>query len=287
MSGTGASEPAPAKVNLWLRVTGRQDDGYHLLDSLVVFADFGDMVGATAADRLSLALDGPFADAVPGGEDNLVLRAARALGNGAGAALRLTKNLPPASGIGGGSSDAAAALRVLTRLWALDPAIAEAVAPTLGADVPACLRALPCRMRGIGTQLDPVPALPACGLVLANPGIPLETARVFAARQGAFSPPFPPRRWADAAALAADIEAAGNDLQAAAIGLCPVIEDGLLRLKALPGALCAAMSGSGASCFALFASAAAAREMAARLPDAWWRWGGGLIPGGRRLDSRA
>jgi 4-diphosphocytidyl-2-C-methyl-D-erythritol kinase len=314
VSAAGVSEFAPAKVNLWLRVTGRHDDGYHLLDSLVVFADAGDVVRAAPAETLSLALDGPFAAGVPVGEENLVLRAAAMLrdaaarhphpvplpegdgtlagvvacplpqgegqGEGAftppGAALALTKTLPPASGIGGGSSDAAATLRALTRLWALDPAIAGRVAPTLGADVPVCLRATACRMRGIGDVLDPVPPLPDCGLVLANPKIPLETRSVFAARRGAFSAPFPPGTWTDAASLAADIRAAGNDLRQAAISLCPAIADVLAALAALPGALCAQMSGSGATCLALFASAAAARQAAAALPEAWWRWGGGL-----------
>lgn len=269
---------APAKVNLWLRVVGRRTDGYHLLDSLVAFAAVGDSVAATPAETLSLTVDGPFAAGVPTGEENLVLRAARALmAEGAGASLHLTKTLPPASGIGGGSSDAAAALRVLTALWRLDPAHARAVAPHLGADVPACLAARPCRMQGIGEILSPV-ALPACGLVLANPRLPLETRAVFAARAGSFSKPFPPRAWPDAAALAADIGAAGNDLQPAAIALCPAVAEVLAALRALPGTLCAAMSGSGATCFALFAEPAAAAAAAMALPPTLWRWGGGLQP---------
>ena len=272
---------APAKVNLWLRVVGRRPDGYHLLDSLVAFAAVGDTVAATPAEALSLALAGPFAAGVPTGEENLVLRAARALaaeaGMGAGASIHLAKTLPPASGIGGGSSDAAATLRVLTGLWRLDPAHARAVAPHLGADVPACLEARPFRMQGIGEILSPV-ALPDCGLVLANPRLPLETRAVFAARAGGFSKPFPPRAWPDAAALAADIGAAGNDLQPAAIALCPVIAEVLAALRALPGTLCAAMSGSGATCFALFAEPAAAAAAAMALPPTLWRWGGGLQP---------
>ena len=298
MRKAGVAAFAPAKVNLWLRVTGRREDGYHLLDSLVVFAEAGDVVHVAPAAALSLLVDGPFAAAVPEGEDNLVLRAATMLRDAAarhphplpqgegqgegvftamGANLHLTKALPPASGIGGGSSDAAATLRALTHLWALDPALGERIAPGLGADVPVCLRAEPCRMRGIGEVLEPVPTLPDCGIVLANPKIPLETRSVFAARGGPFSAPFPPGSWADAAALAAEIRAAGNDLRQAAISLCPAVADVLGALAALPGALCAEMSGSGATCFALFGSAAAARQAAATLPAAWWRWGGGLL----------
>lgn len=286
---------APAKVNLWLRVTGRRADGYHVLDSLVAFADVGDLVRAAPAAALSLTIDGPFAAGLAADETNLVLRAARALasgpaggepcpsetgqGEGRAAAITLTKNLPVASGIGGGSSDAAAALRVLSALWGLSPDAARAVAPSLGADVPVCLHAGPCRMRGTGEVIEAVPRPPDCGVVLVNPAVPLATPAVFAARAGGFSQEFPPRPWPDAGALAADIRAAGNDLQAAAIALCPPIADVLAALAGLPGALCAQMSGSGATCFALFASAAAARAAATRLPRTWWCWGGALHEG--------
>lgn len=266
---------APAKVNLWLRVTGRRADGYHLLDSLVVFADVGDVVRAAPADALSLSIDGPFAAGLAADGTNLVLRAAQALGRW-GAELKLTKNLPVASGIGGGSSDAAAALRVLSALWGVPPDAANAVAPGLGADVPVCLHARPCRMRGVGEVIEPVPPLPACGLILANPRVPLETGGVFSARIGDFSQHHAPQPWVNAAALAADIRAAGNDLQAAAITLCPPVADVLAALASLPGALCAQMSGSGATCFALFASPDAARQAATLLPSEWWRWDGGL-----------
>lgn len=274
------AEFAPAKVNLWLRVVGRRDDGYHLLDSLVAFAGIGDSLRAEPAGSLSLALGGPFAAALPAGEANLVLRAARRLaaaaGCGAAAHLTLAKHLPVAAGIGGGSADAAAALRALCQLWRLDPALTAAVAPDLGADVPVCLASRPCRMQGVGERLTPL-VLPACGIVLANPGLPIETRRVFATRTGPFAGPFPPGSWPDAAALAADIRAAGNDLTAAAMSLCPVIADVLAALARLPGALAVAMSGSGASCFALFADAGAAARAATRLPAAWWAWGGALV----------
>jgi 4-diphosphocytidyl-2-C-methyl-D-erythritol kinase len=279
VSGGAAVESfAPAKINLWLRVVGRRDDGYHLLDSLVVFAEVGDVVRAEHADKLTLAVDGPFAADVPCDGANLVLRAATALAGGPGARLTLTKNLPVASGIGGGSADAAATLRALTRLWHLDPALAARVATSLGADVPVCLHGRACRMQGVGERLDPIAPLPECGIVLCNPRVPLETHAVFAARDDAFSPSFPPRGWPDPATLAESIRAAGNDLQAAAIRLCPPITDVLAALARLPGALVAQMSGSGATCFALFPTAAAARTAAALLPAAWWRWGGALLP---------
>jgi 4-diphosphocytidyl-2-C-methyl-D-erythritol kinase len=267
-------EAAPAKVNLWLRVTGRRADGYHTLDSLVVFAGVGDVLRVEPADALSLIVDGPFGAALSDTSDNLVLRAARVLAPGRGARLMLTKNLPVASGIGGGSADAAAALRALTRLWGLDPALAVRVAPTLGADVPVCLAGQPAIMRGIGDALSPAAALPPFGLLLVNPRVALETRAVFSVRTGAVQPAVTPRPWPDVAALAADVAQAGNALADAAIALCPAIADVLAALNALPGALVAQMSGSGATCFALFESPAAARAAAPRLPVAWWRWAG-------------
>jgi len=278
---------APAKVNLFLRVTGRRDDGYHLLDSLAVFARIGDMVEAREADGLSLAIDGEEGDALAGDADNLVLRAARSLAGEAGivprAALRLSKRLPVASGIGGGSADAAAALRVLDALWrtGLDvPRLAQ-VALGLGADVPACLASRSVRMGGIGERLGAAPALPAFGMVLANPRVPLPTPAVFAARRGGFSPSAElPDAWADAASMARDLGALGNDLEAAAISLVPGIADVLAALAALPGCLLARMSGSGATCFGLFADPRAAARAADALPREWWRWGGGVASPG-------
>lgn len=263
-------EAARAKVNLWLRVTGRGADSYHTLDSLVVFAGVGDTLRAEPAETLSLTVDGPFAATLADVSDNLVLRAACALAPGRGARLTLTKNLPVASGIGGGSADAAAALRALTRLWGLDPTTAARVAASLGADVPVCLAGTPAIMHGIGDVLSPAPPLPPFGLLLVNPGVGLETRNVFSARRGAFSTPFAPRAWRDAAALAADVMAAGNDLSVAAIALCPPIADVLAALNALPGVLAAQMSGAGATCFAVFDSPAAARAAARHVPGAWW-----------------
>ncbi len=282
-AGAAVSVFAPAKINLYLRVTGRRDDGYHLLDSLVVFAAIGDTVTAAPGAALTLAASGPEEAGLPDAEQNLALRAARLLaleaGCGAGAALRLEKCLPVASGIGGGSTDAAATLRALDRLWGLgrDAADLAALGGRLGADLPVCLAARPVRMRGIGERLDPAPGLPEFGLVLANPRQALATQAVFKARDAAFSAPARlPEAWPDAAALARDIAVLGNDLEAAARRLCPVIGEVRTALAALPGCLAAGMSGSGATCFAIFADAARAAAAAAALPDAWWRWGGGL-----------
>ena len=282
-AGATVVEPAPAKVNLHLHVTGRRADGYHLLDSLVVFAGASDELRAAPAADLALSVEGPEAAGLAEEPDNLVLRAARALAAAAGrpaaAALRLEKRLPVASGIGGGSADAAAALRALARLWSpgLDDAALAAIALGLGADVPACLASRPCRMGGIGEVLAPAPRLPACGIVLANPRVALPTPAVFRARTGNVSPParLPPA-WGDAAAMARDLAMLRNDLEPPAIALCPAVAEVLAVLGSLPGCLLARMSGSGATCFALMPDAAAARRAAGLLPAGWWRWGGGL-----------
>lgn len=274
-------EAAPAKVNLFLQVAGRRPDGYHLLDSLVVFAAIGDAVTVAPAPAFTLAMDGPEAPALAAEADNLVLRAARALAAAAGvetaAALHLEKHLPVASGIGGGSADAAATLRALSALWGLPAALARGVAPGLGADVPACLVADALRMTGIGEVITPAPALPEFGLVLANPRVPVATPAVFRALAGRFSgPAMLPAGWTDAAAMASDLAHLSNDLEAPAVEICPAIGLVLTALNALPGALLARMSGSGATCFAILPDAASATHAAAMLPAAWWRWGGGL-----------
>ena len=280
-------EPAPAKVNLYLHVTGRRADGYHLLDSLVVFGPAMDIVAAEPAAALSLAVEGPFGAGLAAEADNLVLRAARALADDAGiatgAALRLVKRLPVASGIGGGSADAAAALRLLDRLWGLGLPAARlaAIGARLGADIPVCLAARPLRMQGVGELLLPAPALPECGLLLVNPGVALATPAVFRARPPGFTAAASlPAGWADAVAMAGDLAALHNDLEAPAIGLCPPVAAVLAALRALPGCLLARMSGSGATCFGLFADSAGAAAAAAGLPGAWWRSAGGLFQGG-------
>lgn len=271
---------APAKVNLTLHVTGKRADGYHLLDSLVAFAGVGDTLAFDAADGLSLTLTGPTAAALQADEDNIVLRAARALAAHAGVAPRaritLTKRLPVAAGIGGGSADAAAALRGLVRLWKLD--IPEddlrAIGLTLGADVPVCLAGRPTAMTGVGEHLAPAPALPPAWLVLVNPRRPLSTPAVFKARSGEFTAPAPlTAPPADAQALAVALAARRNDLTQAAISLEPVVADMLALIAAQPGCLLARMSGSGATCFGLFADTATAQPAAAALTAAqpgWW-----------------
>ena len=277
------TERAWAKINLTLHVTGRRSDGYHLLDSTVVFANVGDVLEARPADTLRLMIDGPFSAGLASEPDNLVLRAARMLaaetGHPAKAALRLEKNLPVASGIGGGSADAAATLRLLARMW--DVALPTPLAVTsLGADVPVCLGGRAARMRGIGEVLEPLPPLPPVGLVLVNPGVPVATAEVFRARSGAFSMAQPlPSRWTDAAALAAWLRLGTNDLEMAAGQVRAEIGVTLDAVAAVPGCLLARMSGSGATCFGLFASPAAAETAAADLiRPGWWCWGGALAP---------
>jgi 4-diphosphocytidyl-2-C-methyl-D-erythritol kinase len=281
------TEQAPAKVNLYLHLTGRRGDGYHLLDSLAVFAGIGDSLSAAAAETLSLDVAGPFAGALVGEPDNLVLRAARALaaaaGVTAGARLVLDKHLPVASGIGGGSADAAATLRLLCRLWCLapPPAVLHRVAVELGADVPACLAAVATRMGGIGERLEPPPVLPACGIVLVNPGIQVATAAVFRTRRGPWSEPAAlPAGWDDVAGMAADLGKLRNDLEPAAIALRPVIGAVLAELAATPGCLLARMSGSGATCFGLYDDAAVAGAALGYLQKQdRWSWAGSLRPG--------
>jgi 4-diphosphocytidyl-2-C-methyl-D-erythritol kinase len=285
---TMLSERASAKINLHLHVVGRRPDGYHLLDSLVVFAGAADTLTVEPSDGLSLAVTGPFAAGLDGEADNLVLRAARVLAAHAGvpatARLVLEKNLPVASGIGGGSADAAAALRLLSRFWSLDvgQGTLAAIAGNLGADVPVCLSGRAAVMSGIGEILAPAPPLPRSGIVLVNPGIAVSTPAVFRAREGEFSAAvaWPERGWKDAEALARDLRATVNDLEAPALRLAPPIADSLEALRAAPGCLLARMSGSGATCFGLFADAAAARLAASSLDHpGWWVWGGEINAG--------
>ena len=276
---------APAKLNLYLHVVGRRPDGYHLLDSLVAFAAAGDELTFAPAPALSLALDGPFGERLGADDDNLVLKAARALaaqsGRQPGAAIRLIKRLPVASGIGGGSADAAATLQGLNRLWNLDlPATALArIGLGLGADVPVCLAGVPSFFGGIGDEIVPAGPLPRAHVVLVNPGVPLATAAVFRAQaQAATDARYSqPARWTeavpDALAFAGLLAKRGNDLTAAAIGLLPAIAAVLAALEQQRPCLLARLSGSGATCFGLFAERGEAREAAAAIaaahPD-WW-----------------
>ncbi|SER67858.1 4-diphosphocytidyl-2-C-methyl-D-erythritol kinase [Tranquillimonas rosea] len=262
---------APAKVNLTLHVTGRRADGYHLLDSLVVFADAADRVTVEPAEAWSLTVSGPMAASVPGGDDNLVLRAAR-MTEGPPARISLDKRLPVAAGIGGGSADAAA---VLTALHRLDGRAIPDDVVTLGADVPVCLHGRPTRMSGIGETQAEVPDLPGCALVLVNPGVPVPTPAVFAALTRRENPPMPEDlpHWRDAETFARWLSTQRNDLEDVARMEAPAVGVALSRLQATDGCLLSRMSGSGATCFGLYADSvqanAAAAELAALHPD-WW-----------------
>ena len=280
---------APAKLNLYLHVVGRRADGFHLLDSLVAFADIGDDITVSPAHSLNVAITGPFAEelAAHDPKQNLVWRAgevlARELGRPPGALVILEKNLPIASGIGGGSSDAAATLTSLAALWnaKLAPERMATLGASLGADVPACLAGHAAFIGGVGELVAPAPALPETHLVLVNPGRPLPTPDVYRSRQGPFGQP---ARFAHAPAnvteLAAILKARRNDLTDAARAIVPEIDDVLTALMACDGALLARMSGSGATCFALFADNAAASAAAARLRginSGWWVANGRLV----------
>ena len=279
-------EPAPAKVNLTLRVLGRRPDGYHEIESLVVFAAVGDALAFTPGRSLALAVRGPTAAAAGDLADNLVLKAARALAERvAGLELgrfALSKRLPVAAGLGGGSTDAAAALRLLARhnRIAPDDARLMAAARATGADVPVCLDPQPRLMRGIGEMLSPPLTLPALPALLINPRVSVATKDVFAAlgagplAQHASSAPAD-AGWSggDRQELMDFVARHGNDLEPPAISLHPAIAQALATLRALPGCRLARMSGSGASCFGLFdskrAAAAAARALRVAQPQ-WW-----------------
>jgi 4-diphosphocytidyl-2-C-methyl-D-erythritol kinase len=290
---------ARAKINLYLHVVGRRADGYHLLDSLVVFADLGDRLRIEPSEGLSLAIDGPFGAGLSAGDDNLVLRAARALATAlaekglaaGGGAMRLTKHLPVASGIGGGSADAAAALIGLARLWRVPEGAVDLmqIGLSLGADLPVCLAGRPCFMGGIGEALEPAPPLPPASLLLVNPGIAVSTPSVFKARSGPFSEP---ARWRDSlsslAALTARLDRCRNDLEAPAMAIGPVIGEVLTSLRKLPSLSIARMSGSGATCFGLFEDPAQAHQAASRLKAAhpsWWVASAPMLTRAAAFDS--
>jgi 4-diphosphocytidyl-2-C-methyl-D-erythritol kinase len=286
---------ARAKINLYLHVVGRRGDGYHELDSLVAFAELGDRLSFAPAADLTLSVDGPFAPGLDAGPGNLVLKSAGLLrarfGGTKGAAIRLEKHLPVAAGLGGGSADAAAALIGLSRLWGLaaGPEELAPLATELGADVAVCLAGRPSFMGGIGERMEPAPALPELGMILANPGVPLPTREVFAARTGPFSDP---ARFAGPVSHAEELvrllKGRRNDLTEPALRLVPQIGEVLSSLEEVPGVLLAHMSGSGATCFGLTRSFAEAERGAgwlrARHPK-WWvaatRLHGALPPAGK------
>lgn len=290
------AEKAPAKINLTLRVTGRREDGYHELESLVAFADIADRLFLAPDDKASLAIAGPFAAACGPVDDNLVLKAVRALGERLGGLktgrFELEKNLPVAAGIGGGSADAGTALRLLARVngIAMDDARLASAARATGADVPVCLDPHARIMRGIGERLSEPVAIPRLDAVLVNPGVPLSTREVFArfagsqgggksGSQGSGKPGSQrggkplgriPR---GQDALISFLGEHGNDLDEAAMACCRGVSDVLRTLRAQRGVRLARMSGAGPTCVALFSTAGEASEAARLLTEAnrnWW-----------------
>jgi 4-diphosphocytidyl-2-C-methyl-D-erythritol kinase len=257
-------EIAAAKLNLALHIRGKLPDGRHRIETIFAFCNDGDRLTADPADTLSLKTSGLFARDLGPSEDNLVLRAAKALRDSAGiaegAALHLDKQLPVASGIGGGSADAAATLRLLTSLWHIDPAHASTVAPSLGSDVPACLISLAAKGEGAGDELSLVDSAGISGIpvLLANPRVALSTAEVYAHWNGIDQGPLE------------DWRKGNNGLDSAATALVPQIETVLAWLQAQPGANFVRLSGSGATCFALFDSDEQRDRATEAVPREWW-----------------
>jgi len=287
---TALQEPACAKINLTLHITGKRNDGFHTLKSLVVFAQFGDMLSAIASDEISLTISGPFAGELSN-TDNLVIKAAQALadacGAARGAALHLEKNLPPASGMGGGSADAAATLRILQKLWGINLSADELqrLALKLGADVPVCLAQSPAIMRGIGEKLEPVSPFPTLPIVLVNPGVHVSTPDVFKALNydptNAPGPAAPPPELISGEVLLDWLPQTRNDLMAPAINLSPSIVDALDVLNAANNCHFARMSGSGATCFGLYPDMQSAKDAAQTIQNAnpgWWVQATTILP---------
>jgi len=287
---SGAGEPACAKINLALHVTGQRADGYHLLQSLVVFADVADRISAEPAQESGLTVSGPFAPDLDGPQsDNLVLRAARSFLSEAerpeAFQLHLEKNLPVASGIGGGSADAAAVLRLLHTRFpdALDEATLQRLALDLGADVPVCLLSKPAIMSGIGEDLEPAPSLPRVGMVLINPGVGVSTPSVFKHLKTRENPPLPalPAAFESPEHLFSVLSETRNDLEGPARFVCPEIENVLHALNTDKDVRFARMSGSGATCFGLCVPGAETR-IAARIHAVhpqWWVAAGRILTG--------
>jgi len=260
----------PAKVNLTLHVTGQRDDGYHTLDSLAMFADIGDRITITLPGDYGLTVEGPMAEGVPTDDSNLVLQAARMMRMRAD--IRLEKHLPNAAGLGGGSGDAAATLRVLSG-FAGKPVPGDGI--ELGADVPLCLQSKAARVTGIGDTVTPVPDLPVLDAVLVNPRLPVLTAEVFKRLEHKVNRPMPEKipGFETASELIAWLRDMRNDLQDATISAEPVIRQVLETLEKTPGCLLARMSGSGGTCFGLYKDAETAGSAAGRLNQdfpAWW-----------------
>ncbi len=282
MPAAGAALIAPAKVNLALHVTGRRADGYHLLDSVAVFADFGDRVEIAPSRRLEVRVSGRFAAHAPGDRDNLAWRAAEAFFRHTGrppeVSIGVEKNIPAGAGLGGGSADAAAVLRALDSFTGagVSPRDLGVLGLALGADVPMCLSGCALRARGIGEDIAPLAGWPALPMVLVWPGRAVSTPAVFSALASRENPPLPELPGAETLAvtdIAAWLGACRNDLEAPALQIAPEIGAALGGLRATDGCLVARMSGSGSACFGLYAERAEAEAAAARLaaaqPD-WW-----------------
>lgn len=280
---------APAKINLALHVTGRRADGYHLLDSLVVFTRFGDRLTITPSEVDGFDIAGPYGEFLPADETNLVLRALATMraetGRDDPVHIQLEKNLPVASGVGGGSSDAAATFRALNDLWAagLSPHRMAAIAAPLGADMPMCLAASPLIAEGIGDELTFIHGMPQYPMVLVNPGIHVPTPAVFKALARADNMPMPPMPdRLDLDDLVLWLHATRNDLQAPAIAICPVIAECIAALD-WEGAAFARMSGSGATCFGLFQTGNAAKRAALAIRKRQPDW---FVAATRTLDAQ-
>ena len=287
MSKPSATQKANAKINLYLHITGKRGDGLHTLDSLVVFADVGDTITATPINEnpeIIFSTSGPFGNNVPLDESNLVVRTAKLLQEKYniknGARINLEKNLPPSSGMGGGSADAAAAMRALGEIWNIDFSkdnkveLYSVMASRIGADVPVCFNGKNVFMGGIGEKLDPAPILPSCWLLLVNPNIPVSTPAVFSVRKGAFSElgrfDISP---SNANELADILSLRNNDLSTGAQEIEPEIANVISALQKLEGVLLARMSGSGATCFAIYSNEQSAlmgaQKIANENPE-WW-----------------
>ncbi len=275
-------ELARAKVNLALHITGQREDGYHMLDSLVVFPEVGDLISVEPAPGFSLRITGEFSEKIQGNpSDNLVIKAANMLAehvpSASGAQIELEKSLPVAAGIGGGSADAAATLRALAKIWSASPSLADlfGLALSLGADVPMCLEEKPAHIRGIGEIVEPLADFPSGAIVLVNPMIEISTPITFRALEKKDNTPLPemPAQFGCMKALANWLKTCRNDLQKPAISQASEISEVLDLLASQQETLLARMSGSGATCFALCETLEAARKIASHLHEIrenWW-----------------
>jgi 4-diphosphocytidyl-2-C-methyl-D-erythritol kinase len=281
MSASGVPLAAPAKVNLALHVTGRRTDGYHLLDSIAVFADVGDWIEIAPAESFGLFVSGPFAAHAPGDASDLAFRAANAFfahtGIAAAVSISVEKNIPAGAGLGGGSADAAAVLAGLNQCF--DAAVSaddlRALGLKLGADVPMCLAGKALRARGIGEEIEYLEGWPALPLVLVWPGRRVSTAEVFKSLARRDNPPLPepPKAPLSVGEAAAWLSACRNDLEPPACAVAPEIGAVLEAIGATNGCLLARMSGSGSACFGLYAAAASAKAAAAKIAESqpqWW-----------------